>query len=82
MPGLAARRWPVAWSTGRDDLVPLPGQPHGRVRGGPCAGPVVDTRHYARDDQIEITGTEGVFWVTRGHGRAGRPAAHDPLPGR
>ena len=31
----------------------------------------VDTRHYAQDDQIEITGTRGVLWVTRGHGRLG-----------
>lgn len=31
----------------------------------------VDTRHYAQDDQIEITGTKGVLWVTRGHGRLG-----------
>ncbi len=31
----------------------------------------VDTRHYAQDDQIEITGSRGVIWVTRGHGRLG-----------
>ncbi len=30
---------------------------------------VVDTRHYAQDDRIEITGTRGVIWVTRGHGK-------------
>jgi predicted dehydrogenase len=30
---------------------------------------VVDTRHYAQDDRIEITGTKGVIWVTRGHGK-------------
>ena len=29
----------------------------------------LDTRHYAQDDRIEITGTKGVIWVTRGHGR-------------
>lgn len=29
----------------------------------------VPTRHYAQDDRIEITGTEGVIWVTRGHGQ-------------
>ena len=29
----------------------------------------VDTVHYAQDDQIEITGTKGVIWVTRGHGQ-------------
>lgn len=30
---------------------------------------VVDTRHYAQDDRIEITGTKGVIWITRGHGK-------------
>lgn len=30
---------------------------------------VVDTAHYAQDDRIEITGTKGVIWVTRGHGK-------------
>ena len=29
----------------------------------------LDTRHYAQDDRIEITGTKGVIWVTRGHGK-------------
>ena len=32
---------------------------------------LIDTRHYAQDDQIEITGSKGVLWVTRGHGRLG-----------
>ena len=32
---------------------------------------LIDSRHYAQDDQIEITGTKGVLWVTRGHGRLG-----------
>lgn len=31
----------------------------------------VETRHYAQDDQVEITGTRGVIWITRGHGRLG-----------
>ena len=31
----------------------------------------IDTAHYAQDDQVEITGSEGVLWVTRGHGRLG-----------
>ena len=30
---------------------------------------VLDTNHYAQDDQIEITGTKGIVWVTRGHGK-------------
>jgi predicted dehydrogenase len=29
----------------------------------------LDTNHYAQDDRIEITGTKGVIWVTRGHGK-------------
>ncbi len=27
------------------------------------------TEHYAQDDRVEITGTRGVIWVNRGHGR-------------
>jgi predicted dehydrogenase len=30
---------------------------------------IVDTKYYAQDDRIEITGTRGVIWVTRGHGK-------------
>jgi predicted dehydrogenase len=30
---------------------------------------VLDTKHYAQDDRIEITGTRGVIWITRGHGK-------------
>lgn len=30
---------------------------------------VLDTQHYAQDDRIELTGTKGVIWVTRGHGK-------------
>ena len=29
----------------------------------------ITTTNYAQDDQIEVTGSEGVLWVTRGHGR-------------
>ncbi len=29
----------------------------------------LDTQHYAQDDRIEITGSRGVIWVTRGHGK-------------
>ena len=30
---------------------------------------VLDTQHYAQDDRIEITGSRGVIWITRGHGK-------------
>jgi predicted dehydrogenase len=30
---------------------------------------VLETQHYAQDDRVEITGTKGVIWVTRGHGK-------------
>ena len=30
---------------------------------------LLDTRHYAQDDRVEITGSIGVIWVTRGHGK-------------
>lgn len=29
----------------------------------------IDTRYYAQDDRIEITGTSGVIWINGGHGR-------------
>lgn len=29
----------------------------------------LETVHYPQDDRVEITGTRGVIWVTRGHGR-------------
>ncbi len=32
------------------------------------------TRHYAQDDRVEITGTEGVLWINCGHGKLGGPA--------
>jgi predicted dehydrogenase len=30
---------------------------------------VLETQHYAQDDRVEITGTRGVIWITRGHGK-------------
>lgn len=29
---------------------------------------LVTTQYYAQDDQLEITGTKGTIWVTKGHG--------------
>jgi len=29
----------------------------------------VQTRHYSQDDRVEVTGSRGVAWVNRGHGR-------------
>ncbi len=29
----------------------------------------IDTRHYAQDDRVEITGSRGVLWINCGHGR-------------
>ena len=51
----------------------------------------ISTRHYAQDDRVEITGTEGVIWVTRGHGqlldeppvilrRGGKTRTFDDMP--
>jgi hypothetical protein len=31
--------------------------------------PGIETVHYAQDDGLEITGTRGMLWITRGHGR-------------
>ncbi|WP_136660755.1 Gfo/Idh/MocA family oxidoreductase [Nitratireductor sp. XY-223] len=33
----------------------------------------IDTRHYAQDDRVEITGSKGVIWINCGHGRLGNP---------
>jgi predicted dehydrogenase len=30
---------------------------------------VLNTDYYAADDRLEITGTKGIIWVTRGHGK-------------
>ncbi|MGI9007042.1 MAG: Gfo/Idh/MocA family protein [Streptosporangiaceae bacterium] len=32
-------------------------------------GLFVETGQYPQDDRIEVTGTKGIMWVTRGHGR-------------
>lgn len=29
------------------------------------------TKHYAQDDRVEITGTDGVLWINHGHGSLG-----------
>jgi predicted dehydrogenase len=29
----------------------------------------IHSRHYVQDDRVEVTGTKGVAWVNRGHGR-------------
>ena len=34
----------------------------------------IDSRHYAQDDRVEITGTRGVIWINRGHGQLGEVA--------
>ena len=34
----------------------------------------IASRHYAQDDRVEITGTQGVLWINCGHGRLGDPA--------
>ena len=30
---------------------------------------LLETNQYAQDDRVEVTGTKGVIWVTRGHGK-------------
>lgn len=34
----------------------------------------IATKHYAQDDRVEITGTQGVLWINCGHGSIGNPA--------
>ena len=47
----------------------FPGNRYGSLEVVNSPQMIVDTRFYAQDDRIEITGTRGVVWVTRGHGR-------------
>jgi predicted dehydrogenase len=47
----------------------FPGNRYGSLEVVNSPEMVLDTHHYAQDDRIEITGTRGVIWVTRGHGK-------------
>jgi predicted dehydrogenase len=47
----------------------FPGNRYGSLEVVNSPQMIVDTRFYAQDDRIEITGTKGVIWVTRGHGK-------------
>jgi len=49
----------------------FPGQRFGNLEVVHSPGLEVDTVHYPQDDRVEITGTEGVLWITRGHGKIG-----------
>jgi predicted dehydrogenase len=45
------------------------GNRYGSLEAVHSPGLQVDTRQYPQDDRVEITGTDGVLWVTRGHGK-------------
>lgn len=47
----------------------FPGNRYGSLEAVYSPELVLDTRHYAQDDRVEITGTKGVIWITRGHGK-------------
>jgi predicted dehydrogenase len=47
----------------------FPGNRYGSLEAVHSPDLVLDTKHYAQDDRIEITGTKGVIWITRGHGK-------------
>ncbi len=47
----------------------FPGNRYGSLEVVNSPEMTLDTHHYAQDDRIEITGTRGVIWVTRGHGK-------------
>ena len=32
---------------------------------------LIETRHYAQDDRVEITGSKGIIWINQGHGKLG-----------
>ncbi len=47
----------------------FPGNRYGSFEAVRSPQLTVDTAYYAQDDRVEITGTKGVIWVTRGHGK-------------
>ncbi len=47
----------------------FPGNRYGSLEVVRSSDMILDTAHYAQDDRIEITGTKGVIWITRGHGK-------------
>jgi predicted dehydrogenase len=47
----------------------FPGNRYGSLEVVYSPDMIMDTRHYAQDDRIEITGSKGVIWITRGHGK-------------
>ena len=47
----------------------FPGNRYGSLEAVYSPELVLDTRHYAQDDRVEITGSKGVIWITRGHGK-------------
>jgi predicted dehydrogenase len=46
----------------------LPGNRYGSFEAVYSPELVVETNQYPQDDRVEITGTRGVIWITRGHG--------------
>ncbi len=47
----------------------IPGNRYGSLEVVFSPDLMLETNHYAQDDRIEITGTRGVLWITRGHGK-------------
>ena len=47
----------------------FPGNRFGSLEGVYSPQLEIETRHYAQDDRVEITGTKGVLWINGGHGR-------------
>ena len=47
----------------------FPGNRYGSLEAVYSPELILDTRHYAQDDRVEITGSKGVIWITRGHGK-------------
>ena len=47
----------------------FPGNRVGSLEVVHSPGMELESRYYAQDDRVEITGTEGVLWISGGHGR-------------
>ena len=46
----------------------FPGNRYGVLEAVQSPELLINTIYYAQDDRVEITGTKGVIWMTRGHG--------------
>lgn len=52
----------------------FPGKRYGNLEIVYSPDLLIETKHYAQDDRVEITGTKGIIWINQGHGKLGETA--------